>query len=317
MTDYIYNFFLIAALVLQIIAAIVSLKLIRVTRFNLSWLLICLGLVAMTVRSTVNITSLFVPDFGFKTDGPLSWGSIFVSFCFSIGIFMIRKLFRILHHAEEQQRAFEKQQLMTIINTEENERKRFATELHDGLGPILSAIKMGFSAISNDIRDTEVRNNLSQAISEAIITVREVSNNLSPMMLNNFGIDKAVRNFLSKLTLPHDLKVDNNIMIGDKRYSPTKEIVMYRVFCELLNNTLKHAKATEIYFMISEEDGYLLLKYFDNGIGFDPAHVHDNPSSGNGYYNIISRVSSLKGTASFRKGEFGGMYVDIKIPTQD
>ncbi|MCQ2230208.1 MAG: histidine kinase [Bacteroidales bacterium] len=317
MTDYIFNFFLFTTCILQVIAAVVSLKLIRVTRFNVSWILISAGLVAMSIRSVIKIISIFIPDFGFETEGPFSWGGLFVSFCFTIGIFMIRKIFRVLQNAEEQQRAYEKQRLMTIIDTEENERKRFATELHDGLGPILSTIKMGFSAITSDIRDTEIRDNLSQAISEAIITVREVSNNLSPLVLNNFGIDKAVRNFLGKLTLPPTLKIDYDISIGDKRYSPTKEIVIYRVFCELLNNTLKHAQATIIHFSISEEDNTIQLKYYDNGIGFDPADIQENPSSGNGYYNMLSRVSSLKGTAIFKKGEEHGMFAYIKIPTND
>jgi len=317
MTDIIYNIFLFVTCILQVIAAVVSLKLIRITRFNVSWILLSAGLVAMSVRSVVRIISVFVSDFTIESEEPFTWGGFFVAFCFSIGIFMIRKIFRVLQNAEEQQRAYEKQRLMTIIDTEENERKRFATELHDGLGPILSAIKMGFSAIKPDIKDTEIRDNLSQAISEAIVTVREVSNNLSPLVLNNFGIDKAIRNFLGKLTLPQTLTIDYDITIGDKRYTPAKEIVVYRVFCELLNNTIKHANATRIRFSISEEDNTIQLKYYDNGIGFDPEYMKDNPSGGNGYYSMLSRVQSLKGTAFFNKGEDRGMFAYIKIPTDE
>ncbi len=311
-----YNFFLVVSCILQVIAAVIAVSLNRITKFNFSWVLISAGIVTLTIRNVINIIALFVPGFGQRFIEPYSWGGIFVSICFAVGVFLIRRLFRILRIAEDNQRAFEKLLLKTVVQVEENERKRFACELHDGLGPLLSSIKMSFSAISADIHDADIRSNLDQAISEAIVTVREVSNNLSPHILNNFGIDRAVRNFISKMTMPSNFKIDYNIMIGEKRYASTKEIVLYRVFCELFNNTLRHAEAKSVYFQIKEEDGMLCLYYFDDGIGFDPNNLPNNLKGGNGYYNIISRVSSLKGTSLFCKEE-GGMRVDIKIPIED
>ncbi len=313
----VYNIFLVITAFLQVFAAVVAIKLARVTKYNMSWILICAGLVTMSIRSIIDIISLFVPDFGFETNEPYSWGGIFVSFCFAIGVYLIRQIFIYNRVANIKERAYEKRLLRTALQTEENERKRFATELHDGLGPQLSAIKMGFSAIAKDIQDVEVRRNLEQAITEAIITVREISNNLSPHVLNNFGIDKAVRNFLGKINIPSSILVDYNIFIGDKRYTSTKEIVMYRVFCELLNNTLCHANATAINFTIDEKEGFLVLNYSDNGIGFDPEKF-DEQQLGLGYFNILSRVSSLKGTTNFGKAnENGGFAAEIKIPIDD
>ena len=187
---------------------------------------------------------------------------------------------------------------------------------------------MGFSAIADDITDKEVRHNLELAIAEAIGTVREVSNNMSPHILTNMGLKRAVTNFLGKIAFPKDMKVSYNISIGDARYPATNEIVVYRVFCELLNNTLKHAHATAINFRLYEDGDWLRLTYKDNGAGFAPALLEDERRRGFGLYNIISRVTSIKGTYEFRTGgemtEEGGvlprergLIADIKIPKKE
>lgn len=337
-----YNVFLFIACFLQVFAAVIAIRLTRVTKLNVSWILICIALITMAVRSIIGIVGLFGFDIGFDPQTAYDWGGVFISFCFAIGVFMIQKIFLYIRIANVKQRTYEKRLMRTMIQTEERERKRFATELHDGLGPILSSIKMNFSAIAGDIADKEVRKNLEQAIAEAIITVREVSNNISPHVLNNFGIDNAIRNFLGKISLPKGFDVDYNMSIGDKRYSSTKEIVIYRVFCELFNNTLRHAQATKVQFSIDEVDGMICLKYEDNGIGFDPSQLSEE-KMGMGYFNIVSRVSSLKGTTLFKSGRGAegnesdyqmlkgstsdapnivasdkkGTYVEINIPADD
>ncbi len=313
----VYYIFLVITCFLQVFAAVVAIRLTRLTKLNFSWILICAGLVTMSARSVIDIIKIFIPEFGFDSHEPYSWGGIFVSFCFAIGVYMIQKIFIQIRIADVKHRAYEKRLLKTVIQTEENERKRFATELHDGLGPLLSSIKMGFSAIANDIQDKEIRQNMEHAISEAIMTVREVSNNLSPHILNNFGLENAIRNFLGKITIPKGFVVDYKMTLGEKRYPNTKEIVLYRVFCELFNNTLRHAQATEIHFSLSEDAGILTLHYTDNGIGFNPEQ-RDESTMGMGYYNIVSRVSSLKGNAEFSSLENGsGLKVLICIPIDD
>ena len=313
----VYYTFLVITCFLQVFAAVVAIRLTRLTKLNFSWILICAGLVTMSARSVINIIQIFIPNFGFESNEPYSWGGIFVSFCFAIGVYMIQKIFIQIRIADVKQRAYEKRLLKTVIQTEESQRKRFATELHDGLGTLLSSIKMGFSAVANDIQDKEIRQNLEQAISEAILTVREVSNNLSPHILNNFGLENAIRNFLGKIAIPKGFVVDYKMTIGEKRYASTKEIVLYRVFCELFNNTLRHSQATEMHFTLSEHDGVIALNYTDNGIGFDPTQ-HDDNAKGMGYYNIVSRVSSLKGHSEFSTlADGSGLKVVIEIPTDD
>lgn len=315
---------------LQIFAAVMAIKLTKLTKTNLSWIIICVGLVVMSFRSVIQIVNVFLPGFGFDSHEPYTIGSIVVSACFAAGVFLIRKMFLLLNETEARQREYEKMLLNTTIMTEENERRRFATDLHDGLGPILSSIKMSFSAVADDITDADVRRNLELAINEAIATVREVSNNMSPHILTNLGLRRAIVNFIGKISFPKYMSVSYNITVGDNRYPATNEIVLYRVFCELVNNTLRHAGATAINFRLEQVGDELKLTYKDNGTGFDPRLLDDNNEQqrlGMGLYNIISRVSSIKGRYQFRKGGEGiqdgtphenhGMVAEIWVPATE
>lgn len=321
------DFFWFLNCAMQVFAAVMAIKLTRLTKMNLSWIIICVGLVVMSSRSIIQIVNVFIPGFGFDSHEPYTIGNLVVSFCFAVGVFMIKKMFVVLNEAETRQREYDKMLLNTAIMTEENERRRFATELHDGLGPLLSSIKMGFSAVADDISDVAVRQNLELAINEAITTVREVSNNMSPHILTNLGLHRAIVNFIGKIAFPKDMSVSYNISIGDKRYPATNEIVLYRVFCELVNNTLKHSGATAINFRIDEDGDLLRLTYKDNGTGFDPQRVAEQ-RQGMGLYNIVSRVTSIKGSYSFRTGGEDedptgatsgqhGMVAEICVPTKD
>ncbi len=322
------DFFWFLNCAMQVFAAVMAIKLTRLTKMNFSWIIICVGLVVMSSRSVIQIVNVFIPGFGFDTHDPYTIGNLVVSFCFALGVFMIKKMFVVLNEAETRQREYDKMLLNTTIMTEENERRRFATELHDGLGPLLSSIKMGFSAVADDITDAAVRKNLELAINEAIMTVREVSNNMSPHILTNLGLRRAIINFIGKIPFPKGMGVSYNITIGDKRYPATNEIVLYRVFCELVNNTLKHSGATAINFRIDEENDTLRLIYKDNGNGFDPRRISEEPRQGMGLYNIVSRVSSIRGSYSFRSGgedydpsdpisNLHGMVAEICVPTKD
>ena len=314
----VFDIFVIITGILQITAAIVAIMLTRYTKFNISWVLFSAGLVLMSIRRIIDFVAIFYPDFGFESPEFYSWGGIFVSFCFAIGIFTLRRIFRLLHAAETKQREYEKQMLQSVIHAEENERRRFASELHDGLGPLLSSVKMGVSAISEDIQDAEIRKNLEDAVNEAITTTREISNNISPHILSNFGIESAVKRFVSSISLSNNnINFTLNISIKDKRYPETIEVVAYRVICELINNTIRHAKAQNINLSIADVNGILNINYADDGIGFDSDNVLKYSKHGMGYYNMVSRVTSLKGTIDFSNVNNKGMSASIKIPTYD
>lgn len=327
-------------LALLVFAAVVAFKMTRLARVPavyVAWVFIWVSIFVMASRSVIEIVNYFEPSFGFNSHEPYTIGSVVVSTCLAAGIFINRMMYESLGKADQRQREYEKMLLNTTIMTEENERRRFATELHDGLGPLLSSIKMSFSVVSADIADAEIRANLETAINEAIATVREVSNSMSPHILTNLGLRRAIENFVGKIVFPPDLLLSYNITIGDRRYPATHEIVLYRVFCELLSNTLRHANATAINFRLDEEGGNLRMVYKDNGTGFDPSLVEgaggrsDGSASGMGLHNIVSRITSIKGRCTFRSGGEAravegdterplpehGMVAEIEIPASD
>jgi signal transduction histidine kinase len=306
------DFALILAMLLQIFAAGIAIKLIRETKYNMSWMLISAGFIFMAVRCMVELLPAQTFHLIFV------WLGVGVSLFFAIGVFLIQKIFKYMKTVETEKRDMEKKMLNAIIQAEETERKRFAKDLHDGLGPILSTVKMSVSSLSRVEKDEQTKKilrNTDIVIDEAIKSIREISNNLSPHILNNFGLNKAMKNFINKINLSGVIRIIFTSNIEDERYESNIEVVLYRVICELINNTLKHANATLIRIALENREGVLFCQYRDNGIGFDMKQFSfPDPSSGMGYPNIVSRISSLKGTFDLYTEKGRGTKAIIQVP---
>jgi signal transduction histidine kinase len=311
------QFALVLAMLLQIFAAGVSIKLTRVTKYNVSWMLISAGFIIMVVRCLVEFLPT-ISDFTPQTFRLLFvWLGVAVSFFFAVGVFLIQKIFKYMKTVEAEKRDMEKNLLNAIIQAEETERKRFAKELHDGLGPIMSTVKMSMSSLSRMEKDDQTRKilrNTDMVIDEAIKSIREISNNLSPHILNNFGLNKAMRNFINKINLSDTIKINFVSNIEGDRFESNTEVVLYRVICELINNTLKHAGATSIKISLEKQADMITCQYKDNGQGFDMNEISLTSHSGMGYSNMVTRINSLKGTF-IMEAEIGkGTKAIINVP---
>ncbi len=305
-------------IILQFFAAAVAVKLTKVTKFNLSWILISFGFIFMAVQRLAEFLP-FVTNFK-PQDFRLFyiWLGAITSLFFAAGVFLIQKIFEYMKRVEQKTREQEKALLNAIIQAEERERRRFATELHDGLGPLLSTIKMSVSslaAVETNPSSLSVIKNTNMVISEAIKSIQEISNNLSPHVLNNFGVAKAIRNFVNKINQSKGMRVTFKTNIMDIRYSTGTEVVLYRSVCELLNNSIKHSGATKVNIDLSANDSNILLNYRDNGVGFDTGSLFiDEKEMGTGYFNMLSRVNSLKGSLEVLSDIDKGVLVTIAIP---
>ncbi len=307
---------LFTSIVMQFVAALLAIRLTRVTKYNLSWILISAGFVLMALRRLIEIVPFFyeVPDE--EMDRIFIWIGFITSLFITVGVFLIRKIFQFLKKAEDNRREAEKRIINTIIQTEEKERKRFAKDLHDGLAPILSTVKMSVSTLSEmetNNQRLEIINNTDYAINEAIKSIKEISNNLSPHMLNNFGLGSAIKNFTSKLILPSAMRLYYDTNIYDQRFTEEVEVILYRVVCELINNTLKHAPARNIEIHLNCQENILILTYTDDGIGFDVEEVVNGPLKGMGYSNILTRIQSIKGTIDIESAKKAGLKVIIRV----
>jgi signal transduction histidine kinase len=228
---------------------------------------------------------------------------------------MIPKVLNYIFDMERQKRISSERIVNIVIQTEERERMRFSKDIHDGLGPLLSSAKMSVSALaSTQMTDeqTEIIKNTNMVIDEAVKSLKLISNNLSPHILNNFGIERAVENFIRKFERICDSKITFVSNLKHIRLQSNIEIILYRIICEMINNTIKHSGATEAYIELKLNDTELELIYKDNGCGFDvDAVTHNN--SGMGLSNIISRVESIKGEVVIESSEARGTEFLVKI----
>ena len=207
--------------------------------------------------------------------------------------------------------------LTAVLRTEEKARSRFSKELHDGLGPLLSSARMSLSALARDERSPEQKeiiDNTTYVIDEAIRSLREISNNLSPHVLNDFGLARGAQNFIDKSAAMHDVKIRFTTNLRSERFDTDVEVILYRVICELINNSLKHAACSSINLSLSQNGTELALDYTDDGRGFNPQAMMD---CGMGLSNISSRINSLGGVFDIASAKGRGMRAAIRVNTQE
>jgi signal transduction histidine kinase len=226
------------------------------------------------------------------------WIGVVISVMIIVGVILIRELFYSLKRAETDRQRSEKRVINAIINTEENERRRFAKDLHDGLGPILSAVKMSLSALTDRIKDSSgsvILNNTNLMVNEAINTIKDISNNLSPHVLSNFGLASAISAFTKKINQTRAVEIDFKSNMENQRLENEKEVVVYRAVCELINNSILHSGASRIEIELNKHEKFVTLQFNDNGRGFDTSSLSREDTKGMGLSNIETRVKTVEG----------------------
>ena len=219
--------------------------------------------------------------------------------------------------AEKEIQKTEGKILNAIINTEEEERKRFSKDLHDTIGPLISSINLYLSALEGDVkkeRKEEIIKVSREVVSEVLVNLKEISNNLSPHILSDFGLEKALESFVENIKLSQSINIKLDIKNLSERIEEQVEVIIYRVIIELINNTIKHADAENIEISITRAGSKLKLIYIDDGKGFDTNLLENTSSRGMGLYNIYSRIKSLNGTCVVKSNKnIGGMMTVIEI----
>jgi signal transduction histidine kinase len=304
------------SVVFQVIAALMAIRLIKKTKYNLAWMLITIGLAALLVRRVVEFLPL-VSDFQPQDFRLLFiWVGTISSLFFAMGVILIRQIFNYIYRVESERRHTESRMLSSVIAAEESERIRLSRELHDGLGPLMSSIKMTVSAIEQQAENDNQKQlaaNVNVLVQEALKSVKDISANLSPQMLNHFGLEQALSNFINKVNDSKQLQINFKMRAKHKRLPGNVEIIVYRVACELITNTFRHADAKSAGLEIVAENTHLILNYCDDGLGFDVDEVLVK-QHGMGVANIYSRVSSLHGSVDILSNPGDGMNVKIYIP---
>ncbi len=301
---------LIGAILIQGVATVFALRLIRRTKYNSVWILFIVG---FTILSAERVIQLVLDGSAPLPRALFAWLGFVISVTLSIGILYAHKLFNYIDRLNRQRQTMNKRILSAVLRTEERARSTFAKELHDGLGPLLSSAKMSLTAVSGALEDKEQRelvDNTAYMIDEAIRSLREISNNLSPHVLNDFGLARGVHNFVTRCSAMHSTRIDFTTNLHNERFDNDVEVIFYRVICELINNSLKHSGCTAIELALTQYRGMLMLEYSDNGRGFDSNRAL---YTGMGLSNISSRVNSLNGDFSLESTPGQGMQAVVSV----
>jgi len=312
------KFALVVSMFFQLGAAVFAISLMRRTRYNISWILISLGLILMAIRRLFDFSTFFWASRLFENEEINGWVGVLVSIFMFVGVIFIRKIFNLQDHVELLRQQNEQNVLSAIITTEDKARQSFARELHDGLGPALSTIKMTLSAVNSDTLtpvNKKILESAYHATNNSIVVLKEIADNLSPHLLKNFGLAKAIETFANQLLAATNIEFDLKINFREDLLSDEMKNSCYRVVSELMNNTLKHANASTICLDLTEQGNYLIMNYKDNGNGFENFQsLKNSPVPGMGFNNILSRTKSLKGTYMIQTAPGNGFSMELILP---
>jgi two-component system, NarL family, sensor kinase len=203
-----------------------------------------------------------------------------------------------------------------IIEAEERERKRIASDLHDGVGQLMTAAWLNMQAINEKTKNTdketaELLDKAMHLVDESCKEVRAVSHNMMPNALLKKGLINAVREFLQQINVK-STKINLQTENLHNPLPSNVEMVLYRVIQESVNNVIKHAQATSLDISINQDEAGIDVMIEDNGKGFNFEQA--NNKDGIGLQNIKSRIEYLKGTVEWNTAENKGTLVAIHIP---
>lgn len=239
---------------------------------------------------------------------------IYTAILIAAGILGVIVIFFIITIIRHQRRTIQlhKEKIEAEIKTLEKERKRIASDLHDDLGPLLSAVKLHINSLEiHAEEDISLVTKSNSYIDNILLRIREISNNLMPQVLVRKGLIAAINEFIQNIRSVHPIEIDflsnENIAIPQD-----KEIHMFRIVQEVVNNTIKHAQAKSLVIELKTENGKLFMLFKDDGIGFDFSHASNGV--GLGLKNILSRVEVLKGDMYIETKTFKGTHYSIEVP---
>lgn len=213
----------------------------------------------------------------------------------------------------------ERQNKIILMAGQEKERKRISKELHDGVGQILTSLSMQVAGAKAFLHRKEyeqlqpILESTQHTLNGLIAEMREISQNLSPRILNDHGLSIALERLKDELCKNQEIENVNLVVLSqDDRFAPELEIQIYRIVQELTNNISKHASATEVDIQFIQHESYIQLIVEDNGVGFQ---LNQDSMNGLGLYNLQERVAILNGSLNIDSTIEKGTTVIVEIPT--
>jgi len=235
----------------------------------------------------------------------------------TVVVFLVSVLWlrNIRHKQRLQAISFEKQmeigRLTYSIQGEEKERKRIAAELHDGVVGLLIAARINLDLVKKEYHFNNESNFMEglQLIDQAASDLRKTAHNMMPEILMQDGLLKALEQFCNSIAASNTTSIYFEILGTPVKLKPSLELALYRIVQELVQNIIKHARATEAFIQVSFFENELSITVEDNGIGMDAG----NPGKGIGIKNIYDRVKAINGKIFIESSNAKGTAIYINL----
>jgi two-component system, NarL family, sensor kinase len=197
-----------------------------------------------------------------------------------------------------------------LLEGQENERKRIVAELHDGVGQLLTVIRMRVELFEGD---APLKEDIKKQINAAIAEVRRISYNVMPQALVDFGLEAALHGLCDTMKRYSNLNIDfRYVKECEHQLSFEISTALFRIAQEGLNNIVKYAEASEVNLHLIEKGDEIYMVLEDNGKGFDETKI--KPNTGMGLYNIKQRATLLNGSSEINSKLGEGTVIEIHIP---
>jgi signal transduction histidine kinase len=209
-----------------------------------------------------------------------------------------------------------------IQKLQEEEKQKLSRELHDSFGQKLTSIKLNLELLKNCDPDMKIKdeivNDISMLVENSMLEVREISYRLKPRILDDFGLVPSLKALCNDISNKSGINGIFQAHKLDKRLDPDLETGLYRITQEALNNMVKHSKAKEFSVQLVKHPDVLRLMIEDDGIGFDPIVIKNDPAKRNhlGLVNMSERVLSFNGKFILDSHLGGGTEIIVEIPME-
>jgi signal transduction histidine kinase len=223
-----------------------------------------------------------------------------------------RKLEIELHEAQIKLEQKERELKLAVLQAHEMERKKLAQDLHDELGVKLSVLKINLSSFENNFNNSSHSDYLQMMhlVDDACNQIRTISHNMHPALFEEQGLVNILKDVITKINNANKIEIKFIVIDYTNQLNTQKELLVYRIILELLNNALKHASATLINLQIIYNNQFVTILLDDNGVGFD----EKTAKKGLGLNGILHRTNALNAQWKIESKTNKGTFNIIEIP---
>jgi two-component system, NarL family, sensor kinase len=233
-------------------------------------------------------------------------------------VFYQKRMIREQLKRQAMQHEFQQRMLQAELESQETERRRLAADLHDSIGGMLSTIRVGMATIARQLADPRSMDQTKQMLDDTISSVRKISRDLMPSTLEKFGLIHAVTELCERFQNTSKIRIDFSVKGVFDDLDKSRQLMIFRIVQELLNNAIKHAQATRINVELSAAT-LISIVVEDDGVGFDAEAIKNDAQGGRGLglFNIENRARLLGGKVDYIKPGKSGSKTVLTIPLDE